>query len=325
MQEGRPVAGIQEVVWSTFDIDRACAAMIEVGGYRRVDLPDPGPGQWHTWNIPAHCTRIEQALLLPAEGTRGAIRVVRFHGVEQQLIRPSQRPWDTGGIFDVDIFSRDVRSVYARLQRLGWSAFGEPVDYTMGEFDVTQVVATGPDGIVLALIEPHKPLDFELQFTAMSRVFNSTQIVRDMDATLDFYCGTLGWKALVDLTVDNAIEPGADVLGMPMPFAATAKRRVAIVHPQGINDGSVELIQICDWHGKDYAPRAIAPNIGLLSLRFPVTSVATFAADIESRGGALHTRPSLCHLAPATPAPYCAIRSPDGALLEFYEDETKIS
>lgn len=313
------MSGIAEVILSAFDFDRVAAALVGIGGYRRVDLPDASAAQAAAWHAPADCTRIEQALLLPAEGDRGRLRLVRFHGIEQALIRPSQRSWDTGGIFDVDIFSTDVTKVYAQLQRLGWSALGEPVRYTMGEFDVTQVVATGPDGLVLAIIQPHKSPSFELPITAMSRIFNSTQIVADMDRALDFYTRILGWTMLVNLTVEDCAEPGADVLGLPMPFAGEAKRRVAIVHPHGINDGSIELIEIVGWQGKDYGSRAIAPNVGLMALRIELEGIETHAEAIRVRGGELYTEPTRFEIPPFGETSFFSVRSPDGAIIEIHE------
>ncbi|MHB8286684.1 MAG: hypothetical protein ACYDD1_18680, partial [Caulobacteraceae bacterium] len=107
--------GLQEIVFSVFDIDRIAAPMMAVGGYTRTDLPDAPPEQWAAWDVPAACTRIEQCLLTAAGDDRGHLRLVVFHGVEREVIRSSQSPWDTGGIFDVDIFSKDVSGVYRRL------------------------------------------------------------------------------------------------------------------------------------------------------------------------------------------------------------------
>lgn len=312
--------GIDEVVFSTFDIDRASAALIAVGGFRRVDLPDCRPEQFAAWQVPAGCTRIEQALLSAPGDDRGRLRLVVFHGVEKELIRPSQRSWDTGGVFDLDMFSRDVRGVYRRLQQdFGWTAFGEPVDYEMGEFDVTQVVAKGPDGLMLAIIQPHKPPTFPLpEFTALSRVFNSTQMVRDLDAALAFYCDVLGWQALVKEEVQGCEEPGRDVLGLPMPVAKDWLRRVAIVHPNGINDGSVELIEIGGVEGADYSARAVAPNVGLLALRIWVPSARAYADEILVRGAGLFSPPATVDIAPFGAMDCFAVRSPEGAILEFF-------
>lgn len=314
------MTGIQEVVFSVYDIARASAALIAVGDYRLMALPDADAAQAAAWHVPAGYTRIEQALLLPPDDDKGALRLVAFHGLDRDLIRPSQRTWDSGGIFDLDLFSRDVRGVYRKLQRdHGWTAFGEPVDYEIGDFDVTQVVAIGPDGLVLAVIQPHKPPTLELPaFTALSRIFNSTQIVRDFDATLAFYRDVLEWRPMMDTTIDDAIEPGAEVLGLPMPHARSCVRRVGIVHPTGSNDGSVELIEI-GLAGRDFAERAVAPNVGLLALRIEVPSVAAYAAGIIRRGGVLYTAATRLDLAGLGRVELFSIRTPDGAILEFYE------
>ncbi|WP_184021887.1 hypothetical protein [Sphingobium boeckii] len=314
--------GISEAVLSVFDIDRACAPLVQAAGYGRTDLPDCPPEQMLAWHVPAGCTRIEQTLLTPPHDSRGRIRVVKFHGVDQDLIRPSQRIWDSGGIFDLDVFSSDARALYRRLQREhGWSAFGEPVDYVMGEFDVTQVVATGPDGLNLAIIQPHRPPSFPLpSLDPMSRVFNSTQLVRDFDAAMGFYQDILGWKPLMAMDIDDSVEPGADVLGLPMPYAQHCKRRVGIVHPTGSNDGSIELIEIADMQGRDYADRAIAPNVGLLTMRLNMPSPAAYAQEIVARGGVLYTAPIRLEIAPFGMIEMFSIRAPDGAILEFVAD-----
>jgi len=311
--------GISEVIFSTYDIDRAMDPLVAVAGFRKVALLDAPPEQFAAWRVPDGCTRIEQALYCAPGDNRGRIRAVCFHGVEKDLIRPSQRTWDTGGIFDLDLFSTDVRSVYRELQQgHGWTAYGEPVDYEMGDFDVAQVVARGLDGLNLAIIQPHKRPTFELPaFSALSRVFNSTQLVADLDRALAFYEGVLGWKVLVRVEVAGHAEPGADVLGIPVPLAQTCLRRVAIVHPEGINDGSVELIELVGLGGRDFSSRAVAPNVGLLALRLTVAAPAAYARELESRGATLYSPPRTADIAPFGPIECFSVRSPEGAILEF--------
>lgn len=315
------MSGFTEIVWSVHDIDRACASLVDVANYRRQDLPDASAEEIDQWQLHEPCTRLRQALLTAPDETRGALRVVEFQGCARVAIRPSQRTWDTGGIFDLDLFTRDVRANYRRLvERHGFSAFGEPVDYVLGEFDVTQVVARGPDGLVLAIIEPRQATEIPLPADGcLSRVFNSTQLVRDMDAALDFYTRVLGWHIMMDLTIDDAVEPGADVLGLPMPHARTARRRVAIVHPEGRNDGSVEMIEIQGFDGRDYAARAVAPNIGLLALRVPVSDAAALAARIRAAGATLHAPLVPLDIAGLARGLFFSVRTPDGAIVEFFE------
>jgi catechol 2,3-dioxygenase-like lactoylglutathione lyase family enzyme len=313
--------GISEVIFSTFDIERALKPLVETAGYRKIALPDAPRDQYAAWQVPEACSRIEQALFCAPGDTRGRIRAVCFHGLRKDLIRPSQRTWDTGGIFDLDMFSSDVRAVYRALQQdHGWTAFGEPVDYEMGEFDVAQVVARGADGLTLAIIQPHKKPTFDLpSLDAMSRVFNSTQLVADLDRALQFYEGVLGWKVLVREDVRGCVEPGADVLGIPMPMAETCLRKVAIVHPEGVNDGSVELIEIEGLEGRDFSGRAIAPNVGLLALRLTVPSPSGYAQEIVARGGVLYSDLRIVEIAPFGRLECFSVRSPEGAILEFIE------
>ena len=145
--------GFQEIVHSAFDIERLAGPLLAVGGWTRTDLPDAPREQWAAWRVPAGCTRIEQCLLTAPNDERGQLRIVVFHGVEQRLMRSSQHVWDSGGVFDVDMYSRDAHATYAALQRHGWTAFHDAADYGFGELQVREVIVIGPDGFVIGLIE----------------------------------------------------------------------------------------------------------------------------------------------------------------------------
>lgn len=316
-------AGLQEAVLSVFDIDAMVRPMTEVGKYRRMDLPDASAGQFAAWQVPAACKRIEQALLVPPESTAGGggcLRLVKFHGVPQRVMRSSQRSWDTGGIFDVDIFTTDVERVYRELQRHGWTALGEPVDYTEAHFSVRQVVAVGPGGFMLAMIQRFSPPVENLRpDTPMTAIFNSTQMVRDFDAAAQFYVDVLGWHRSLEFTIDNAAEPGADVLGLPLPQAKQARRRIGMFHPTEPGRGVVELIENADMHGREFGPHCVAPNVGLLCLRIPVPDARRYAAEIEGRGAKLYVAPQTLEVAPYGRLMTFSVRSPEGAMIEFFQ------
>ena len=112
------------------------------------------------------------------------------------------------------------------------------------------------------------------------------------------------------------------LLGLPMPQCAEVERRVGIWHPEGSNDGSIELIQCSGIRTRDFAERAVAPNVGILSLRLPVGDAATLAAQITARGWPLYTPPMALeialNIAALGPTITFAVRTPDGAILEFY-------
>ena len=316
---------IQEAVVSVFDIDRLVRPLVEVCGYVETPLPDAPYEQFAAWHLPPECDRIEQRLLVPgpseafgADG-RGALRLVRFHGVEQKVMRSSQRSWDTGGIFDVDVFSADLDRIYRGLQRHGWSAMGEPVDYSEAMFSVRQVVAMGPDGLVLAIIQRYEPFVDGLDPNGLlSPVFNSTQIVSDFDAALRFYGETLDFELQMTCKIEDVVEPGADVLGLPLPYAKDARRELAIFKPQGVNEGGIELVRNLDMHGRRWDADCIAPNVGILALRFEVDDAAAYACQIEARGGVLYSPVMQIEIAPFGTVMLFSVRSPEGAIIEFY-------
>ena len=311
--------GFQEVVHSAFDIDRLAGPLCAVGGWTRTALPDAPREQWAAWQVPAGCTRIEQCLLSAPNDARGALRIVVFHGVPQRLMRSSQHLWDSGGHFDVDMYSHDANATYAALQRHGWTAFHDGADYGFGELQVREVIIIGPDGFVIGLIERRAPpLPWAEGLGAMTRQFNSSQVVRDYDTAAAFYRDILGWKPLFEVVATGEGEPSL-ILGLPMPPCAAVERRVGIWHPDGTNDGSVELIQCVGIRARDFSELAVAPNVGILSLRVPVADAHAMAAQIEQRGWPLYTPLMQLEIAPYGVVTQFAVRTPDGAILEFYE------
>lgn len=325
--------GLQEMVQSVYDIERVVRAMVEVGGYRLQSLPDASPEQFRAWKLTpprrhhSWKRRIEQALLVPPTPSgMGCLRLVRFHGLtaeqtrRQRVMRSSQRSWDTGGIFDIDVFARDVDELYRGFQRHGWTAFGEPVEYREAEFHVKQVVAVGPDGLLVAAIQRYQPpptgLDADM---AMTAIFNSTQMVRDFERATQFYERILGWRKTHDFVVDAAAEPGADVLGLPMPQAIAARRRIGMYKQPDGGSGAIELIENSSMRGRDFSADCVAPNVGLLALRFAVANAGEYAEAIVARGGELYTPLMSLELAPYGTVALFAVRSPEGAIIEFIQ------
>ena len=96
---------------------------------------------------------------------------------------------------------------------------------------------------------------------------------------------------------------------------------MGIWHPEGSNDGSIELIQCAGIRGRDFSGAAVAPNVGILSLRFPVADAAALAEQITRRGWPLYTPPIHLEIAPYGPVLSFAVRTPDGAILDFFQLE----
>lgn len=311
--------GMQEIVVSVWNMEHLRSTLMDIGRWSAYPLPDAPGEQFAAWHVPEACTRIEQLLLKPENDNRGFIRLVRFHGVDSEPMRPSQHTWDTGGIFDINVYVKDTQAIYAALQRVGWTALGPPTDYHLADFSIRQAVMVGPDGVVVVLLQAYGGVLIELpEYTGMSRTFNALQIVRDYDVSFDFFANGLGWKPLVETVVDDAEEPGRNMLGIPANIARGLRRRVSILHPEGANDGSAQILEIRGLEGNDFAGRCVAPNIGYLCARFPVTDAAAYADELRARDVVLYTEPLELFMAPYGTVTLFSVRTPDGAILEFF-------
>lgn len=321
---GPLLSGIQEIVVSVFDIEHLAAPFMDTGDYTRIDLPDAPKEQWPAWRVPAACTRIQQTLLKHNSGPagEGSIRLVKFHGAPQRVMRSSQRSWDTGCIFDIDVLSPDTEAAYRRLQTFGWTAMGEPVEYREDTIHAIQVVAIGPNGFNLAIINNFPPPDQKRPYKVLSAYGGGTQMVADLDKALDFYLKVLGFKTNRRFDITDQDEPGYDVIGLPRPYAKDAKRRLAMIGGPPLDDkhrgAGVELIENSSMKGRDFSEHCVAPNVGILCPRIPVRDARAYAAEVQVRGGKLFTDPMSLEIAPYGRVTAFSIKSPEGALLEFY-------
>jgi catechol 2,3-dioxygenase-like lactoylglutathione lyase family enzyme len=318
VQADAEIGGWREAVLSVSNLDTWEQTLTESGGWETLLRAEGDPDWLLLWDLPAGARFSERLLRNPGTET-GHIRLVRFDNVPQVQIRSNGQTWETGGIFDLNVRVLDIDARFAELQARDWQGFGDPVRFTFGPFVVREWLGRGPDGIVFALIEREAPpLDGWPELRRFSRSFNSTQIVADMDASLRFYKHVLGFQTYVE-TEGPGDTAGPNVLGLPHDLVTKISRRTVIVHPNGENEGSVELIEFDGIGGRDFADRARPPNLGVLSLRFPVRELDVLASTLTEAGFAPTTRGS-ARLPPYGVVEVLVVRGPNGEWLEFYED-----
>ena len=315
------LGGFREAVVSVWDLDRSVETLTSVAGWKIHTRAAVSAEEARFWGLtPAGSGPVGESVLLHNPGTStGFVRLVRF-GQPGEPIRPGAQPWDTGGIFDLNVRALEVGQRMAELRRRGWSSWGEPVRLEFGPFTVNEVLARGPDDLVLAMIERlEPPLTGWPHLTKLSRVFNSTQTVRDFDAALRFYREGLGFE--VYLEHEGASEKaGANVLGLPHEVTVEVPRRVAILSPDGSNEGSIEILSFEGASGVDHAKRAVAPNLGCLSLRFPVRDLEAFRIWLSERSIEPAGGPARFELPPYGEIAAFAVTTPEGARLEFFAE-----
>ena len=312
------ISGWSEVVQSVSDLEQHRRFLEEVAGWTLLSNGQVDSSILAAWGLDSSVTA-RQAMMGNPGTERGFIRLVQFSGADQLQIRSNAQSWESGGILDINVRVRDMDANFREFQGYGWQAHSDPVQYAFGPFEVKEWITTGPDGLSFALIERMKPeLEGWPQLRDISRAFNSTQVVSDMPSALHFYRDVLGfqkymyWKGVSQ-------EAGPSVLGLPLELTTQIEREVWILHPEGVNDGSIELLQFHGLSGRDLAPNAVPPNLGILMLRFPVDNLDALInrlkeSDVDLQGPASSTR-----LEPWGESRQISVRAPDGAWLDFYE------
>lgn len=311
-------SGWHEAVVSVRDFGPWEKFFIEIVGWKILARGPADQGQAERWGLPAS-TKIEEVLIANPNDGRGLVRLVRFVGVEQQIIRGAAQPWDTGGIFSLMVRSQDSAALYAKVAALGWTAYNEPVDFGFGSSQLRNVILRGPDGVNIAVYERLSPRIAPWpEGQVLAAPFNAMQIVRDIGAAKRFYGEVLGFTQISGGDYFNDKDEPNN-FGLPVNYATKIARAYGIFARADKQPGSVELMQFAGFTGRDLAARAEAPNLGILALRYAVFDAATYAAEIESRGGRIEGRIETVTISPYGAVKHFYLSTPDGVRLEFLE------
>ena len=311
------VHGFSEVIFSVRNLERDKSFYSKTCGWDIVHEGEVDKSILDFWNLPDTATADEVILKYPGkEG--GKVRLISFQNVEQKHIRDSSQSWDTGGIYDVDVRVLDLDEKIEAFQSQGWSGYAPAKTYHFNEFHVTEILMRGSEDIVFAMIKRHAPqLEGYPMLKHISHVFNSSQIVKDIGISKDFFINKLGFTQYSEFNAEDG-PAGPNVFGVPYNYYDKIARRISIVSPDGRNEGSVELVQLDGLEGRDYSSDAIPPNLGILMLRFPVDNLSEFEDHIMNNGVEIHLK-GRSHIEPYGTCNVIVIKSPDGAWMEFYE------
>lgn len=310
------ISGWHEVVVSVSSFEQYEMFFNEVAEWELTDKGELSRAQLDAWSQEKSVTGEYQLYQNP--GTmRGFVRLVKFDGVEQALMRPDSQSWDTGGVFDINVRVKDIEAVAKKMRRLGWQARAPISEFEFGPYKVREWLAYNSDGLVIAMIERLEP---QLQgwpaLKSLSRSFNSTQIVADMEKGLWFFEEVLGFKRYLEHNAASEKE-GPNVLGLPHNLTDDIAREVIILSPDGSNEGSIELLRFDGATGHDYSQRAAFPNLGIGLTRFPVNNIAGLEAHLKNRKVEW-----LFPLSRVDGTSVMIVRTPEGAAIEFYESNT---
>ncbi len=311
------VSGWREVLVSVFNLNRHQRFLKQTAGWENRYSGSLDKRQISAWGLKDTVSATEE--LWANEGDQsGFVRLLKFDNAAQDRIRSNDQAWDTGGIFDFNVRVRDLEKKFQEMQNQGWWGYSDPHAFKLGKFHVTEWIAREPDGMAIALIQRHQPkLVGWPNLREFSRTFNSTQIVSDMEASRHFYMDILGFKKYLH-TKSRSSDDGHNVLGLPGNIAKSNEREIWILHPEGSNEGSVELLSFDRVTGRDFASKAKPPNIGILMLRFPVKGIDSLARHLGNHN--IDTAISVVSMPPYGQVKRFTIQSPNGSWLEFFEE-----
>ena len=314
------VKGFREVVVSVRNSQQAAKTYMDLTGWDDIHQGALSSQQLNFWNLSSASGGSEVLLANPGDDT-GYMRLVQFDGIAQRHIRSSAQSWDTGGIYDLDVRVVDIEKSFTDFQAAGWNGYHDPMEYEFGEFHISEVLVKGPEDVVFALIQRHKPtLTGYPNLRRVSYVFNSSQIVSDMDKAKDFYLHKLGFKVYMEENLKGS-DRAENLFGVPQNIYTQIERNICIVNPEGINEGSVELVQLKGIDGTDFSAWAKPPHLGLLLLRFPVVGINSYYEYLQGNGVEITKPLEELNIKPYGRVNLFAVRSPDGSWLEFYENQ----
>ena len=155
----------------------------------------------------------------------------------------------------------------------------------------------------------------------LSQAFNTMRMVKNQPASLAWYREKLGMKTLFDAPFTDP-KPRANNFSVPANLATTLVRRAAVVQPKlPGEDGRMELMQFEGFDGRDYSAGASPPNLGIISVRYPIRDFEGYRAALAERGvEPVHagSEVAIPSLGANSKTDIMAVKDADGNLTEFY-------
>ena len=317
-----PGSQIQEFVISVSDLERTLPAFTEVLRWEVLHRGPADPTVARSWGLDVD-TVIEEVLIGNGASDRGFVRLVQIQGVEQELIRPGARWWDTGGMMNFNVLVKDLDATVAGLRAHGWHGISLPSTYQRGEaVRGKSMIMIGPDDVMMSFQERQAPpLRGWPPFDGATHIEVGYQIVTDIDAWRDFHTDVLGLFAH-DISERRSSEPvGPNDYGLPHNLVGVAdNKQVNVMVPEG-GKQSLGARQHLSATGYDFAARAKPPNLGIMTVRLPVPDLLAVAARLKARGIELAAETQIVRMAPYGTVRSLAVRAPGGSglWLELFE------
>lgn len=285
-----------------------------------------GAGFERYWHLPAGA-KARCAFLKYGPDPVGRVQLMEFDAPNRKQIRkPGIKR--ASGLFNLNIYSSDVRRDYAELKAQGYEFWGEPNHLNFGPAvgEALEFAFEGPDGVVINLVEcltqdPKTMIGHLYHFmnsygrtpTGFTPVATTAHTVTDTQKALDFYYGPLGMKLFAESEISG------EATNRAMGIRTDARTRSVII--QGNHDyGKIALAQPLNYEVPNLVPDAVPPNIGYLAQSFQVADLDAAAAACAALGAAVFTAAQDIDLPGRGACRAMIVRNPgSGALQELFQ------
>ncbi len=313
---------IQEFVVIVSDLDQVLPAFRDVLKWK-VKLE--GPIDRTVLNAWGLSTKLEgrEVLLGNDASDYGFVRLVELSDVDQQLIRPGARWWDTGGTLNINVLVKDLQATVDGLRALGWYARAFPEEYIYpGNVRGSSMIMIGPDDLMLSFQERRSPpLTGWPDFDGATHIEVGYEMAPDVRAWTAFYRDVVGFEVRDISTRGGSEGPiGPNDFGLPHNSTGLDLSELGGARPF---DGE-QLLGVraqLQATGYDFSDRAAPPNKGIAAIRLPVGDVDALADRIMEADIPLAAERQIVDLAPYGQVKLLAVRNPGGGnqWVEFFE------
>lgn len=307
---------------SVSDLEQTARFFQEIGQYETVYRGPLDRAEIETLDLPEGASGEVLTLKAPASDA-GFVRLIRFDNAGRKVpTRPGARAWDTGCFWSFMVRAYDLEGVYDDAIAMGWGTETPIAPLSFNGSELNIVVFKGPDGLQVQAYERlNRPIpEGFTPFERLSRPFNIMQMTRDREAVRVLMEDVLGFERVWYGPPYTDDAPTLMPLGIPQNLTTSVPYKAGIFTPQTQTlYGRMEYIEIDGLDGFDYADRCQAPNLGWLSVTYPVESVEAAKTMIEARGWPIAQDVYATDRPSVGAVDVFSIKAPDGATIEFVE------
>ena len=311
----------QEVVISVSNLERASDFFIKIGKYVVLHEGEVSKEALKYYGL-SNDFKAYEMLIKERDSSHGFIRLINFTSKYKKMpMRPGARAWDTGCFFSVMLRMKGMDQIYKDAINLGWWTETPIINYSAFGSNLKIIIFKGPDGIQVSGYErlsPPLPVEFD-GLEVFSQPFNIMQTVKDAEVTKRFYMDTLGFKLWYDGKPFVGKQKALHPLGIPFSLTNSTRYKAKILFPMKGEFGRVEMVEFMDLEGLDYSKSCDAPNLGLLSIKFPVKDIIRARKTILNRTPDLNLDIKSINIVPYGDIQIISLKTPDGANIEFYK------